>query len=126
MSFLANMFGHNTVREDWNQLSSMDELDKAEKESNERAVVLFKHSVSCGVSAYAKHKMENGFDINPENCGFYYLDLLAHRDISNEIAHRYGVMHQSPQMIILRNGQAVFNASHHAVSLTTLKENISA
>lgn len=126
MSFLANMFGQASIREDWYQIASMDELNEAEKESHKRAIAIFKHSVTCGVSAHAKHRMENGFDLDPESCRLYYLDLLSNRDISDEIARRYDVRHQSPQMIIIQNGKAVFDTSHHAVSLDTLKENIPA
>ena len=126
MSFFTNMFGQVSVREDWHQIRSMDDLDEAEKESHNRTIAIFKHSVSCGVSAHAKHKMEDGFNLDPDICRLYYLDLLSNRDISNEVATRFNVRHQSPQMIIIRNGKAAFDASHHAVSLATLKENIPA
>jgi bacillithiol system protein YtxJ len=124
MSFLANMFGQASIPEEWHQIASMDDLDEAELESHNRTIAIFKHSVSCGASAHAKHRMEDGFDLDPERCRLYYLDLLSYRDISTEIARRYDVQHQSPQMIVIQNGKPVFDASHHAVSLDTLKENI--
>jgi len=124
MSFLSNVFGSGSVREDWQQLSCIDDLDLAEKESYTKPVVLFKHSVTCGISAAAKHRLENGYDLDSENVALYYLDLLSYRDISNEIAKRFGIIHQSPQLIILKKGQAIANSSHHAISLNTLKEQI--
>ncbi len=124
MSLLSNVFGLGSIREDWRQLSSISDLDEAEKESHLKIVVLFKHSVTCGISAGAKHKLENGYDIDQDKACLYYLDLLNHRDVSNEIAKRFGVIHQSPQLIILSRGKAVFDTSHHKVSLSTLKEHI--
>jgi len=92
----------------------MVELDNAITESFERPVVLFKHSATCGISAGAHDRLE-GLEAD-ERYSFYYLDLLAHRDISNEIARRFGVIHQSPQIIVLRNGKATFTTSHHAIN----------
>ena len=124
MSTLSNLFGLGSIREDWIKLSSISDLDQAEKESHNKPVVLFKHSVICGISASAKHRLEKGYDIDPDQTPLYYLDLLNHRDISNEIANRFGIIHQSPQMIIIDKGKAIFNTSHHAVSLDTLKQNL--
>jgi len=124
MSFLSNLFDSGSIREDWKQIASVNDLDQAEKESHQRPVVLFKHSVTCGISAAAKHRLESGYDLDPEQTPMYYLDLLTYRDISNEIAERFGILHQSPQIIILKNGKAVSDSSHHAVSLHALKETI--
>lgn len=114
MGFLDRVFGSSEIVENWSQLQSMADLDHAEKSSFQKPVVLFKHSTTCGTSAYAKQKLADleitdGFD-------FYYLDLLSHRDVSNEIARRFGVIHQSPQIIILKDGKSVFDTSHHAIS----------
>ena len=97
-------------------------MDQAEKSSYEHSVVLFKHSVTCGISSFAKSKIDDmAID---ENFKFYYLDLLSHRDISNEIASRFGVIHQSPQIVIVRNGKAIFDVSHHAIESSIIKNNI--
>lgn len=125
MSTLSNLFGLGSINKDWKIISSINDLDQAEKESHDKPVVLFKHSVTCGISARAKHRLEDGYDLDPEKTPLYYLDLRANRDISNEIASRFGVIHQSPQIIILQNGQAIFDTSHHAVSLDELKQNLS-
>jgi len=124
MSTLSNLFGLGSIRKDWKILSSISDLDQAEKESHDKRVVLFKHSVTCGISARAKHRLESGYDIDPDKTPLYYLDLKSNRDISNEIADRFGIIHQSPQMIILENGRAIFDTSHHSVSLDELKQNL--
>ncbi|MCP4457264.1 MAG: bacillithiol system redox-active protein YtxJ [Cytophagales bacterium] len=124
MSFLSRLMGGGSVREDWQEITSIDDLDQAEHESHNRSVIIFKHSVICGVSERAKYRLEDGYDLDSNKAVLYYLDLLAYRDISNEIAHRFGIIHQSPQIIIIENGQAIFNTSHHSVSLDTLKQNL--
>lgn len=104
------------------EIRSMDELDKAEKASFEKPVVLFKDSVTCGISASAKHRL---FDLEiTDDFQFYYLDLLSFRNVSNEIANRYGVIHQSPQVIVLRNGKTVYDTSHHAINSETLSNQL--
>jgi len=55
---------------------------------------------------------------------FYYLDLLTYRPISNEIAEKFSVTHQSPQILVIKNGNAVFNNSHHSISADSLKEGL--
>lgn len=122
MGFLDQVFGSSQVTEGWKQLHSMDDLSQAEKLSHEKPVVLFKHSVTCGTSAYAKEKL--GELKLSDDFAFYYLDLLAHRDVSNEIANRYGVIHQSPQIIILKEGKSIFDTSHHAISAQAIEQQL--
>lgn len=113
MGFLNNLLAATRLPDTWHELKSLDDLKEAERMSFDKPVVLFKHSVTCGISAGAFDRLES-WEASA-NYGFYYLDLKAHRDVSNEIAARYGIIHQSPQVIVLRNGQAVFNTSHHAI-----------
>lgn len=101
---------------DWKVLETEAQLAAAIEASHEKPVVLFKHSVTCGISAGAKHRLESAWDFDKEELDFYYLDLLAFRPISNKIAEDLGVIHQSPQIIVLRNGKAIFDASHHRIN----------
>ncbi|MEP1034022.1 bacillithiol system redox-active protein YtxJ [Ekhidna sp.] len=103
----------------WKNLDRISELEEIENLSKERAVLLFKHSTRCSISAMALGRFERSYK---EEALFepYYLDLIAHRDISNEIASRYGVKHESPQAILIRNGKAVFNTSHMGISYEEL------
>ena len=82
----------------WKTLSSHEDLDAAHKKSFDKPVVLFKHSVTCGISARAMSELSDSYDLPNEEVEFYYLDLLAHRSVSNAIAEHYGVIHQSPQV----------------------------
>lgn len=122
MGFLDSLMQSELLREGWEELKSMEDLEHAERLSYDQPVVLFKHSVTCGTSAYAKSRLE---DLKVDGrFKFYYLDLLSHRDISNAIASSYRVIHQSPQVIILRDGQPVFDVSHHGIDAKTVLERL--
>jgi bacillithiol system protein YtxJ len=66
-------------------------------------------------------QFENQFDIETDLMELYFLDLLAHRDVSNAIADKFGVLHQSPQIIVIKEGKSVFNASHESIEAEDLK-----
>ncbi|HFS66691.1 MAG TPA: bacillithiol system redox-active protein YtxJ [Flavobacteriia bacterium] len=95
----------------WKELETIEQLDTIEKESYSKPVLIFKHSTRCGISRSVLKAFEKQFkDLHAD---FYYLDLLNHRDISNEIASRYNVVHQSPQLLILKDGKVVKHDSHY-------------
>jgi bacillithiol system protein YtxJ len=99
----------------WLRLARMDQLDELVEISKTRPVVIFKHSTRCGISRMVLRQFENNLDLPPDSIRLYYLDLLSFRDISDEIAVRFQVLHQSPQLIILQNGIAVHHSSHHGI-----------
>ena len=107
----------------WHPLTDMDQLDAIEEESTEKPVVIFKHSTRCGISRMVLSNFEREFDLEKDgNYKLYFLDLLANRDISNEVANNFDVRHESPQMIILKDGKVVHHSSHHSIKSETLKE----
>lgn len=112
------------IHEDWKIIGSELQLQAALDESYQKTVVLFKHSVTCGISAGAKYQLEAEWNFNIEELSFYYLDLLAFRSISNKIAADLGVTHQSPQIIVVKDGKAVADTSHHAISVASLRKMI--
>ncbi len=109
----------------WHTLDNIASLDTIDQESHKQPIVLFKHSVTCGISSAAKYRLESELDELNENAKFYYLDLLSHRDISNAIASRYGVVHQSPQTIIIKKGNAIYDTSHHSINVKGINDAIS-
>jgi len=109
---------------DWKTIETELQLQAAIDESFEKPVVLFKHSVTCGISAGIKYGLQREWDISTDELSFYYLDLLSFRSISNKIADDLGVTHQSPQVIMLKKGKAVYDTSHHQISVAALKKNI--
>ncbi len=95
----------------WNQLETLSQLDELHHSSHQQPVVIFKHSTRCSISAFAKHRFEQGWD-GSGKASAWLLDLIRFREVSNEIAARYGVPHESPQVIVLVGGKAVYDASH--------------
>ncbi|MBT7242409.1 MAG: bacillithiol system redox-active protein YtxJ [Flavobacteriaceae bacterium] len=106
----------------WNLLTSVDQLIEIEKESFHKSIAIFKHSTRCGTSSMALRQFERQFEIDNANVKLYFLDLLSFRDISNEIAIRFQVFHQSPQLIVLKDGNTIHHSSHHQIDADLLKQ----
>jgi bacillithiol system protein YtxJ len=101
----------------WNHISSITDLEQIDSESQMHPVLIVKHSTTCSISAMALSRLERKWQLeDSEKLKPFYLDLLQHRDISNEIEKRYGVQHQSPQVLIIRHGACVYNSSHMEIS----------
>lgn len=127
MSIFDKIFGNSGDEQDhtsrggkWNDISTTDDLQRAVDRSFEVPVVIFKHSTRCFISQTVLRNFEKEMQTFSGEAEFYFLDLLAHRDLSNKIAADFGVTHQSPQMIVLKDGKAIKNASHQAVSLNLM------
>lgn len=99
----------------WRQLKSVAQLGAVIEASDNTPVAIFKHSTRCGTSTTALGRMERLWPYTDEDLPVYYLDLLQYRDVSNEIERLTGVVHESPQLIVLKDGKAVFHASHLAI-----------
>lgn len=126
MSILENLFGssESTIKNSnvaWRPLTDLGQLNEIINESTTTLVVIFKHSTRCSVSRMALKQFENEFNLTSKVTP-YFLDLLEHRDISNEIVIRFGVVHQSPQLILIKDGKAVYNASHSDIAAAELKQ----
>jgi len=105
----------------WKNITSEEDLGEAIELSHFKPTVLFKHSTRCSVSMMAKKTLEFGWDIPEEKVQAYFLDLIKYRDISNKIATDLEVVHQSPQLIGLKNGEVFYHASHSVISAESLK-----
>jgi bacillithiol system protein YtxJ len=125
MSFFKNMFNSSEEKDsnenkiNWNELTDLEQLNEIIAVSNEKPVAIFKHSTRCSVSRMALKQFENEFN-SSDKVTPYFLDLIAHRDISNEIANRFGVTHQSPQLILIKEGKAIYNVSHSDINAEEL------
>ena len=114
------------VRMKWTVLTDPGMLDAIDTRSKESPVLLFKHSTRCSISRAALARLERAWSIaDDEAHTAYYLDLLSHRALSNAIAERYAVEHQSPQVLVIHHGRCVYTASHFGISyaetITSLK-----
>lgn len=106
----------------WNELEEMDALEEAVEASKEKPVAILKHSTRCGISRMVMRNFEEDYDLDEEQIKLYYLDILRHRDISNRIAEKFNITHESPQLIVLKNGEAVYDVSHNAIEAEKLRE----
>jgi bacillithiol system protein YtxJ len=130
MGFLDKIFGgnapeeknENKVEAKFYTLDNIKLLDEVDTISKTKPVVLFKHSTRCSISRFALKRFDAEYNYTDDQIDWYLLDLLNHRDISNEMAHRYKVEHQSPQIIVIRNGKAVFSSTHDGIDAHDLKQ----
>lgn len=99
----------------WRILKDLEGLDTWNDMSYQKPVVFFKHSIRCSISAMAKDRFEREWIYSDDEIIPVYLDLINHRDVSNRIAEMYGIDHQSPQILVVRNGKCVHTASHSAI-----------
>lgn len=104
----------------WHELTVEGQLDQIEKESESKPVVIFKHSTRCGISRMVLKRFEKEYDFSENQIKLYLLDLLNYRDLSQEIASRYNVMHESPQMLVMKNKRIVHLPSHQGISASNL------
>jgi bacillithiol system protein YtxJ len=103
----------------WKSITEESQIEDLVKESFEKPVAIFKHSTTCSISQMSKLKLENTWDLEIDA---YYLDLLSFRPISKFIAEKFSVHHESPQMILIHNGECVYDDSHFDINVPNLKE----
>jgi len=105
----------------WIQLDTMEMLEEIEAESFNQPVAILKHSTTCGISRMVLRQFESEYDLELESVKLYFLDLLRFRDISNRIATKFNVPHESPQLIVIKDGKAVHDSSHSNINVDTLR-----
>lgn len=128
MSLLKKIFGSNEISRQpkklipWNRLTSVNQLIEIEKESFHQPIAIFKHSTRCGTSSMALRQFESQFETDNTSVKLYFLDLLSFKDISNEISIRFQVFHESPQLIVLKDGNTIHHSSHHQIDAGLLEQ----
>lgn len=123
----TNLFGKSNTPNDatkvnWIPLTTITQLNDIKSLSANETVGVFKHSTRCGISSMVIKRFENSFDQELKSLKMYYLDLLNYREISNKIAEEFQVQHQSPQLLIIKNKEAVLHASHYDILDVDLKK----
>ncbi|MFT5077738.1 MAG: bacillithiol system protein YtxJ [Planctomycetota bacterium] len=108
----------------WHILSDISQLEEIKELSMSRPVAIFKHSTRCGISRMVLRQFESTYSLKDEQLKLYYLDLLTYRNISDEIGFTFQVLHQSPQLIVVKNGVAVAHAAHHGIQADALEKHI--
>ena len=104
----------------WIALTEEKQLQDINEQSSKQPVVIFKHSTRCSISSMAKSRLER--ENAPENALFYYLDLIKFRNISNKVAADYAVHHESPQVLLIKNGECVYEETHNGINMPDIAE----
>lgn len=104
----------------WIDLQSEEELNAIKERSFTRPQVIFKHSTRCSISSMAKNRLDKSS--TPADMDFYYLDLLKFRNISNKITEDFKIYHESPQVLLIKNGECIYDESHSGIDIKELVE----
>jgi bacillithiol system protein YtxJ len=109
----------------WIALNSLDQLDAIAAESAHAPVLIYKHSTRCNISRTALDRLERNYKAE-EMSGVkaYYLDLISYREISNAVAQKFGIAHESPQALLIKNGKATFTASHFEIDYRSIQKHL--
>ena len=107
----------------WNALRSVEQIRNIRAESKENPVLIFKHSTRCNISRTSLDRLERHWrEEEMANVQLYFLDLIAYREISNRIAQEFGVEHESPQVMIIRNERSSYDSSHFEIDYQQIKQ----
>jgi bacillithiol system protein YtxJ len=104
----------------WIPLTTETQIQEIIKKSIGKPQLIFKHSTRCGISSMAKSRLEKPGA--PQTIDFYYLDLLSNRSLSNKLAESFQVAHQSPQILLIKNGECVYEESHTGIRMDDIIE----
>ncbi len=106
----------------WIPLTSIDQLNQIIANSTEKSQVIFKHSTRCSISSMALNRLDR--EAAPLSADFHLLDLIQYRSLSNEIAEKFSVHHESPQVLIIKKGHCIYDESHQAITMAEIVEQI--
>jgi len=110
---------------DWEEIESNEQIDELVEESFQHPIVIFKHSMRCGISAMAQYQLEGSWKFSPNELKMYVVDVIGNRSVSQQIAHKFQVVHQSPQILIISAGEVLYHTSHHNISVDVIEQAIS-
>ena len=128
MSIFNSIFGDSnsnlkSSNINWTPMENLGQIEEIITLSEQMPVIIFKHSTRCSISRMALKNFENEYDLG-ENVIAYFLDLISFREVSNEIASRFNVVHQSPQLLLIVGGKSVYDVSHSSIDAQELKSKI--
>ena len=104
----------------WIPLTDELQLESLKELSKQKAQLIFKHSTRCNISSVAKNRLEK--NTPPDSIDFYYLDLIHYRQLSAKIAEEFDVYHESPQILLIKNGSCIYDESHGGIIMEEIVE----
>ena len=128
MGIFNTIFGNKKIENqeesfvNWIPLTSLNQLEEIKQQSEKEAIAIFKHSTRCGISSMVIKRFVSSFDTSLKDFKVYYLDLLSYRELSNEIGYDFQVMHQSPQLLVIKNRVVIAHASHYEIAQIDLRK----
>lgn len=114
----------NSCSMHWIHLTDEEQLKQLVTKSHLKPQVIFKHSTRCSISAVALQRLQKVSQ--PSDIDFYFLDLLSYRSLSNAIAEAFAVTHESPQILLIQNGECVYDESHMGIRMNEILEHVHA
>jgi monothiol bacilliredoxin len=115
------------VKMTWQYLETLPQLQQIDELSFSEPVLVYKHSTRCGICTAVKNELDEKLQKeSDEKFKIFFLDLLRHRDISTAIEKKYDVKHQSPQVLIIRDGKCIYSATHYDINYQSLKRIVEA
>ncbi len=109
---------------DWKILDKESDFDTLIKTSFDQVAIIFKHSTRCGISSFVLRRFERDMDDFNSELNFYFLNLIGHRSISNLIEEKLNVRHESPQVMIVKDGKSIYNVSHSSIDFKTIIDTV--
>ncbi len=104
----------------WIPLNTPEQVKDIIEKSAQKPQLIFKHSIRCSTSSLAKSRLEKA--PMPENIDFYFLDLINYRSISHLVAETFRVHHESPQVLLIKNGECIYEESHIGIRMDEIVE----
>jgi len=108
----------------WIHLTDEEQLKQIISKSQLRPQVIFKHSTRCSISSVALQRLQK--TNQPSDIDFYFLDLIAYRGLSNRIAEVFNVHHESPQVLVIKDGTCAYDESHLSISMDDIIDSVRA
>ncbi|QBA64353.1 bacillithiol system redox-active protein YtxJ [Muriicola soli] len=106
----------------WNPLETESQLEEIIHRSGERTQIIFKNSTSCGISGMVKRSFEANYPLRPGQAELHLLHVQYNRELSHAIAREFEVRHESPQLLVIKNGNVVKHASHGSINDVSLED----
>jgi len=104
----------------WTALNALHQLEAIAERSKSKVQVIFKYSTRCGISRMVLNQFEKTYDLSKDDLDLYFLDLINYRMVSNEVAQKFHVIHESPQLLAIKNGAVVAHGSHSGINAIDL------
>lgn len=109
----------------WNKLDASSQIEELKQLSYEKPVLIFKHSTRCSVSSMSLDRLLRNWKTDDQKKIMpYFLDLISNRPLSNQIEVEFGIPHESPQVIIVKEGKAIYDNSHFGISYQEIMEQV--